>query len=163
MSDWARLIVASLVLPLIFCCLFSTLGGGITSVNLVGTTMYVLMVFIIGLLSTIYLNTGSYSESDEYRSLYLLEVDVGEAQLGIRRTALFIEACGTVDSIVVFEMEGEWTCLAEIWSDEESSETILAARVDFSLIYIVRKLGVKLIHNFSRRGDVLPEYVAVLG
>ena len=38
--------------------------------------------------------------------------------LGIRRTELFIEAVGTVESINVFEMEGEWTCLAEIWSDE---------------------------------------------
>ena len=43
---------------------------------------------------------------------------VGAARLGIRRTELFIEAGGTVESIVVFEMEGGWTCLAEIWSDE---------------------------------------------
>ena len=64
-SDWARCIVASLVLHLIFRCLFSNLGGGLTSVNLGGTTMYVLMVFIIGLLSTIYSNTGSSSDSDE--------------------------------------------------------------------------------------------------
>ena len=85
------------------------------------------MVFIIGLLSTISLNTGLYSELDELGSLYLLEVGVGEAQLGIRITVLFIEACGTVDSIVVFEMEGEWTCLAKILSDEESPETLLAA------------------------------------
>ena len=65
MSDWDRLIVASRVLPLIFCCFFRTLGGVINSVNLGGTTMYVLMVFIIGLLSTISLNTGSSSDSDE--------------------------------------------------------------------------------------------------
>ena len=64
-SDWSRFIVASLVLPLIFICFFSTLGGVLTSVNLVGTTIYVLMIFIIGLLSTISLNTGSSSESDE--------------------------------------------------------------------------------------------------
>ena len=69
MLDWACLIVASRVLPLIFRCFFSTLGGVLTSVNLGGTTMYVLMVFIIGLLSTISSNTGSSSESDEYRSL----------------------------------------------------------------------------------------------
>ena len=65
MSDWARWVVASLFLPLIFRCFFSTLGGGLTSVNLGGTTMYVLMVFIIGLLSTISLNTGLSSESYE--------------------------------------------------------------------------------------------------
>ena len=65
MSDWARFIVASLVLPLIFCCFFSTLGGGLTSVNLGGTRMYVLMVFIIVLLSPIFSNTGSSSETDE--------------------------------------------------------------------------------------------------
>ena len=64
-SDWNFWIFASLVLPLIFRCFFSTLGGGLTSVNLEGTTMYVLMVFIIGLLSTISSNTGSSSGSDE--------------------------------------------------------------------------------------------------
>ena len=52
---------------------------------------------------------------------------VGAAQLGIRRTELFIEAGVTVEFIVVFEMEGDWTCLAEIWSDEYLSETLLAA------------------------------------
>ena len=65
MSDWDQLIVLSLVLPLIFRCVFSTLGGWITSVNLCGTTMYVFMVFIIGLLSTISLNTGLISDLDE--------------------------------------------------------------------------------------------------
>ena len=64
MLDWDCLIDAIHVLPIIFCCLFSTLGGVLTSVNLGGTTIYVLMVFIIGLLSTISLNTGSSSESD---------------------------------------------------------------------------------------------------
>ena len=38
----------------------------------------------------------------------------GAARLGIRRTELFIEAGGTVESIVVFEMDGEWKCLAKI-------------------------------------------------
>ena len=52
---------------------------------------------------------------------------VGAARFGIRRTALSIEAGDTVEYIVVFEMEGEWTCMAEIWSDEESSDTLLAA------------------------------------
>ena len=65
MSDWDCLIVVSLVLPLILRCFFSTLGDVLSSVNLGGTTVYVLMVFIIGLLSTIYSNTASSSESDE--------------------------------------------------------------------------------------------------
>ena len=47
--------------------------------------------------------------------------------MGIRRNALSIEAGGTVESIVVFEMEGGWTCLDQIWSDEELSDTIFAA------------------------------------
>ena len=34
---------------------------------------------------------------------------------------------------------------------------------DFSLIYVSRKLRVKLFHDFGRRGDVLTAYVAVLG
>ena len=43
---------------------------------------------------------------------------VGAAQFDIRITAFSIEACGTVDSIVVFDIEWECTYLAEIWSDE---------------------------------------------
>ena len=31
-----------------------------------------------------------------------------------------------MESIVVFEMGVEWTCIEEIWSDEDSSETLLA-------------------------------------
>ena len=95
----ARCIVASFVLPLILRCLFSTLGGVLTIVKLGGTTIYVLMGFIIELLSTISSNTGSSSESNEYRSLYPLEVGVGSVRLGIRITVLSIEAVGTVDSI----------------------------------------------------------------
>ena len=41
--------------------------------------MYVLMGFIIELLSTISSYTGSSSESDEYRLLFPLEVGVGAA------------------------------------------------------------------------------------
>ena len=125
--DCACLVVASLVLPLILHCFFSTLGGVLTSVNLGGTTVYVLIGFIIELLSTISSNTGSSSEYDEYRWLYPLEVGVGAERFGIRRTVLSIEVGGNVESIVVFEMEGEWTCLADIWLDEESSYTRVAA------------------------------------
>ena len=32
-----------------------------------------------------------------------------------------------------------------------------------SLVCISRKLGVKLIHDFSQCGNILPEYVAVIG
>ena len=90
-----------------------------------GTTMYVLMGFIV-LLSTISSNTGLLSESEEYISLYPLEVGVGATRFGIRRKVFSMGVGGTVESIVVFEMEGEWTCLAEIWSEEESSDTRLA-------------------------------------
>ena len=127
LSGCACLSVVSLFMPLILRCLFSTLGGVLTSVKLGGTTVYVLMDFIIELLSTISSNTGLSSESDEYRSLYPLGLGVGATWFGIRRTVLSIEAGGNVESIVVFEMEGEWTCLAEIWSDEESSDTHLAS------------------------------------
>ena len=85
LSDCARFIVASLVLPLILRFFFSTLGGVLSSVKVGGTTMYVLMGFIF-LLSTISSNTGSTSESDEYISLYPLEVGVGATRFGIRRT-----------------------------------------------------------------------------
>ena len=83
--------------------------------------MYVLMGFIV-LLSTISSNTGSSYESDEYRSLYLLEVGVGATRFGIRRTLFAMGAGGTVEYMVDFVMEGEWTCLAETWSEEESSD-----------------------------------------
>ena len=114
MSYWARCIVVILFLPLIFRCFFSALGGGLSSVYLGGTKIYVLMVFIIGLLSTISSKNGSSSESDEYKSLYPLEVRGGEVQLGIGRNEFFIEAGGIVESIIVFEMDGEWKCLAKI-------------------------------------------------
>ena len=52
-------------------------------------------------------NTGSSSEPDEYRSLYPLEVGVMATWFGIRRTLFSMGAGGTVDYIVVFEMEGE--------------------------------------------------------
>ena len=125
--ECAHFIVAGLVLPPILRCFFSTLGGVLTSLKLGGTAVYVLMVFIIELLCTISSNAGLSSESDEYRSLYPLEVGVRAAQFGIRRTPLSIKAGGTVDSIVLFQMEGKWTCLAEIWLDEDSSDTPLAA------------------------------------
>ena len=48
--DCACFIVASLVLTLILRFLFSNVGGVLTSVNLVGTTMYLLMGFLIELL-----------------------------------------------------------------------------------------------------------------
>ena len=83
--------------------------------------MYVLMGFIV-LLSTISPNTGSSSEFDEYRLLYLLEVGVGATQFGISRTIFSMGAGDTVESIVEFEMEGEWTRIAKTWSEEESSD-----------------------------------------
>ena len=59
--------------------------------------------------STISSNTGFSSDSDEYRSLYLFEVGVGATLFGIRRTLFSMGGGGTVESIVEFEMEGEWT------------------------------------------------------
>ena len=103
--DFARFIFASLFLPHIVCCFFSTLGGVLTSVKFGGTTIYVLMGFI-ELPSTISYNTGLSSDSDEYRSFYPLEVSVGATRFGIRRTVFAMGAGGAVKSIVVFEMEG---------------------------------------------------------
>ena len=102
LSDCACFIVVSLFLPLILRCFFSTLGGVLTSFKLGGTTIYLLMGSIIELLSTISSNTGSSSDSDEYRLLYLLEVSAGAARFVIRRTVFSREAGGTVESIVVF-------------------------------------------------------------
>ena len=87
--------------------------------------MYVLMEFIV-LLSTIYSNTGLSYESNKYRSLYPLEVGVWATRFGIRRKLFAMADGGTLESIVVFEMEGEWTHLAETWSEEESSNIHLA-------------------------------------
>ena len=42
-----------------------------------------------------------------------------------------------MESIIVFEMEGEWSCLAKIWSDEELSKTCLETGLltqDWSII-----------------------------
>ena len=103
MSDFARFIFASLYLPLILCCFFSTLGGFLTSVKFGGTAIYALMGFL-ELLSTISYNTGFSSEYDEYRLLYPLEVGVEATRFGIRITVFAMGAGVTVESIVVFEM-----------------------------------------------------------
>ena len=58
--------------------------------------------------------------------MYLLEVGVGATRFGIRITLFSMGVGGTVESIVVFEMEGEWTRLAETWSEEELSDICLA-------------------------------------
>ena len=68
--------------------------------------MYVLMGFI-ELLSTSSSNTGLSYESDEYIWLCPLEVGVGAARFDIRITIFAMRAGGTVEYIVVFEMEGE--------------------------------------------------------
>ena len=44
---------------------------------------------------------------------------VGATWFGIRRTLFAMGAGGTVESIVLFEMEGECTRLSETWSEEE--------------------------------------------
>ena len=62
-SDCDIFIVASCVLSIFLRCFFSTLFGVLTSVVLRGTTDYILMEFIV-LLLTLYLNTGSSSDSE---------------------------------------------------------------------------------------------------
>ena len=47
---------------------------------------------------------------------------VGATRFGISKLIFAMGYGDTVESIVVFEMKGEWTCLAEIWSEEESSD-----------------------------------------
>ena len=105
LSDCYRFIVLILVLPLILRCFFSTLGAVLTSFKFRGITMYVLMGYK-KLLSTISSNTGLLSESGEYRLLYPLYVGVGATRFGIRITVFTMGVDGTVESIVVFEMEG---------------------------------------------------------
>ena len=117
LSDCACLIIASLVLPLIVCFFFSTLVGALASVKGVVTTMYVLMGFIV-LILTFSCNTGLLYDSYEYRSLYPLEVGVGATQFGIRRTLFSMGAGGTVEYMVNFEMKGGWTCLSDTWLKE---------------------------------------------
>ena len=63
-SDCAFFIVASCVLRLVLRYFFSTLVGVLASVVLIGTAEYVLMEFVV-LLLTIYLNTCSSSELEE--------------------------------------------------------------------------------------------------
>ena len=45
---------------------------------------------------------------------------------------------GTMELIVVFEMEGGWTCLSEICSDEESSGTCLEVGLLNQAWYVFR-------------------------
>ena len=101
LPDFDRFIFASLVLPLILRCFFSTLDGVLTSLKFGGTIMYAIMGFI-ELLSTISSKTGSSSDSDEYISLYPLEVGVEATRSGISRTVFAPGSGGTGESIVVF-------------------------------------------------------------
>ena len=70
----------------------------IASVKGGGTTMFVLMGFIV-LLLTIYWNTGFLSDSNGYISLYPLEVSFGATRFGISRTLFAMGAGGTVNSM----------------------------------------------------------------
>ena len=63
--------------------------------------MYVLIGFKF-LLSTISSNTGASSESEEYISLYPLEVGVVATRFSIRRTVFSMGYGGTVESSVEF-------------------------------------------------------------
>ena len=45
--------------------------------------------------------------------LYPLEVGIGATWSGIRRTVFAMGAGGTMESSVEFEIEGEWTRLAD--------------------------------------------------
>ena len=58
--------------------------------------------------------------------MYLLEVGIGATRFGIRRTFFSKGFGGTVETTAEFEIEGEWTCLAETWSEEKSFDTLFA-------------------------------------
>ena len=51
---------------------------------------------------------------------------VGKTRFCTRRKLFVMGAGGTVESMVEFEMGGEWTCLAETCLEEESSDIRLA-------------------------------------
>ena len=111
-SDCAIFTVAMCVQCCILHCFFSNLVGVLASVVLRGTAEYVLMEFIV-LLLTISPNTGSYSESEEYISAYPLEVGIVAAWF-VRRIRFFSGgAGGTLESSGRLWIEGEWTHLAD--------------------------------------------------
>ena len=56
--------------------------------------------------------------------MYLLDVGIGATWFGIRRTLFTMEYGGTVESSVYFEIEGEWTRLADTWLENNSSGTL---------------------------------------
>ena len=57
---------------------------------------------------------------------------------------------GTVESIVEFEMEGGWTCLAETWLEDESSDIRLATGLfDRAWSFILGDLVLKRSTTFS--------------
>ena len=58
--------------------------------------------------------------------MYLLEVGIGATWFGISRTLFVMGAGGTVESSVEFDIEGEWTRLAETWSEDKLSGTLFA-------------------------------------
>ena len=58
--------------------------------------------------------------------MYPLEVGVGATWCGIRRTLFAMKSGGMVKSSVGFEIEGEWTRLADTWSEDKSLDTLFA-------------------------------------
>ena len=62
---------------------------------------------------------------------------VGETRFGMRRTVFAMGACGTVESIFVFGIEGGWTRLAENWSEEELSDIRLETGLLSRAWYII--------------------------
>ena len=58
--------------------------------------------------------------------MYPLEVVIGATWFGIRRTFFEMGAGGTVELSAEFEIEVEWTRLAETWSEDESLDTLFA-------------------------------------
>ena len=72
LSDCDLYIIATCFLRLVLQRFFSTLVGVLSSATTRITTKYVLMVFIV-LLLTISSNTVAISKSDEYRSAYTFD------------------------------------------------------------------------------------------
>ena len=70
-------------------------------------------------------------------------MSVGATRFDIMRTLFAMGAGGNVESIVELEMEGEWTRIAETWSEEYSSDKYYNGSYIRHVYYFSTRRGLK--------------------
>ena len=81
---------------------------------------------------------------------------VRATRFGIRRTLLSMGDGGTIESIVVFEMEGECMHIAKTWSEGESSDIRLVTGLFAREWYFI--MGNLVLNRFTTLADAVTSF-----